>query len=106
MWAMSTPSPPAKLSPKFIAPHPGSQQMPCWDTGELVDAPRFTLRNWFAMLGPGLVMGAAAIGGGEWLSGPAVTAKYGAALLWVATVSILVQVLYNIEISRYALYTG
>ena len=58
------------------------------------------------MIGPGLVMGASAIGGGEWLAGPAVTAKYGAALLWVATVSILIQVLYNIEISRYTLYTG
>ncbi|MBW8884859.1 MAG: Nramp family divalent metal transporter, partial [Planctomycetia bacterium] len=30
----------------------------------------------------------------------------GGALLWVAAVSILFQVVYNIEISRYALYTG
>ena len=58
------------------------------------------------MIGPGLVMGASAIGGGEWLAGPAVTAKYGGALLWVATVSIVFQVIYNIEISRYTLYTG
>ncbi len=90
----------------FEAPHPGSKNMPRWTTGELIDAPRFTKQSLMAMIGPGLVMGASAIGGGEWLSGPAVTAKYGAALLWVATVSILVQVLYNIEISRYALYTG
>jgi hypothetical protein len=80
--------------------------MPRWDAGELIDAPRFRLRNLLAMIGPGLVMGAAAIGGGEWLAGPAVTAKYGPALLWVATVSILFQVVYNIEISRYTLYTG
>ncbi len=91
---------------KFIAPHPGSQEMPRWSAGELVEAPVFTRRNWFAMIGPGLVMGASAVGGGEWLAGPAVTAKYGPALLWVATISILVQVLYNIEISRYTLYTG
>ena len=39
--------------------------MPRWDTGELIDAPIFTWRNLFAMLGPGLVMGASAIGGGE-----------------------------------------
>ncbi len=90
----------------FEAPHPGSKLMPRWDTGELIDAPRFTKQSLLAMIGPGLVMGASAIGGGEWLSGPAVTAKYGAALLWVATVSILIQVLYNIEISRYTLYTG
>ncbi len=82
--------------------------MPRWNVAELIDAPKFqlTLRSILAMIGPGLVMGAAAVGGGEWLFGPAVTAKYGAALLWVGTVSILFQVLYNIEISRYTLYTG
>jgi hypothetical protein len=90
----------------FEAPHPGTKAMPRWDTGELIDAPVFTWKNALAMIGPGLVMGASAIGGGEWLAGPAVTAKYGGALLWVATVSIIFQVIYNIEISRYALYTG
>src|SRR5438034_11354572 len=100
----ATAAPPNKHS--FEAPHPGSQVMPRWDTGELSDAPKFTWKNILAMIGPGLVMGASAIGGGEWLAGPAVTAKYGGALLWVAAVSILFQVVYNIEISRYALYTG
>jgi hypothetical protein len=80
--------------------------MPRWDAGELLDAPVFNWKNILAMIGPGLVMGASAIGGGEWLAGPAVTAKYGGVLLWVATVSIFFQVIYNIEISRYALYTG
>lgn len=88
------------------APWPGSHEMPRWDRAELIDAPVFQSRSILRMLGPGLVMGAAAIGGGEWLAGPAVTAKYGPALLWVATVSILFQVVYNIEISRYTLYTG
>jgi len=58
------------------------------------------------MLGPGLLMGGAAIGGGEWLMGPMVTARYGGALLWLATLSILSQVVYNMEISRYTLYCG
>ncbi len=58
------------------------------------------------MLGPGLVMGGAAIGGGEWLTGPLVTARYGGALLWLATLSVLFQVIYNVEISRYTLYSG
>jgi hypothetical protein len=100
----ATASPPHAKS--FEAPHPGSKAMPRWDTGELIDAPVFTWRNLLAMIGPGLVMGASAIGGGEWLAGPAVTAKYGGALLWVATLSIFFQVIYNIEISRYTLYTG
>ncbi len=88
------------------APYVGSRQMPRWETGELIAPPRFTAVTWFALLGPGLVMGASAIGGGEWLVGPLVTAKYGGALMWLATLSILAQGLYNIEISRYTLYTG
>jgi hypothetical protein len=58
------------------------------------------------MVGPGLVMGGAAIGGGEWLTGPVVTARYGGALLWLATFSVIFQVIYNVEISRYTLYSG
>jgi hypothetical protein len=88
------------------APQPGSPEMPRWERGELPEAPRLTLRSWTQLIGPGLVMGGASIGGGEWISGPLTTAKYGGAILWLSTVSILVQVLYNIEISRYTLYCG
>lgn len=91
---------------KFETPYPGSQKMPRWTAGELIEAPVFTKKNWFALLGPGLIVGGAAIGGGEWLVGPKVTAFYGGSLLWLATVSILCQVVYNIEISRYTLYSG
>src|SRR6266498_4677603 len=38
--------------------------------------------------------------------GPAVTAQFTAALLWVATASILLQWVFNEEASRYTLYTG
>ena len=37
----------------FEAPRIGSTEMPPWNTGELIDAPKFTRRNWFALLGPG-----------------------------------------------------
>ncbi len=87
-------------------PHPGAQQMPRWDGGELPESPVFRWKNWTAIIGPSVVMAAAAIGGGEWLTGPQVTARFGPALLWLSAFSILGQVLYNIEISRYALYTG
>ena len=90
----------------FQAPYPGDKSMPQWDTGGLIDAPKFTFKKWIGMLGPGLILGGAAIGGGEWLVGPEVTAKYGGALLWLATLSIIGQVIYNIEISRYTLYSG
>ncbi len=67
------------------APYPGSKQMPRWNVANLVDAPIFTRKNWVAMLGPGLLAGGAAIGGGEWLMGPIVTARFGGNLLWLAT---------------------
>jgi hypothetical protein len=85
---------------------PGSAQMPAWNTAELPEPPKFGLRQWGSLVGPGMLMAGAAIGGGEWLTGPVVTAKYGGAILWVATVSIVAQVFYNVEISRYTLYTG
>jgi hypothetical protein len=90
----------------FVPPHPGVAEMPRWQAGELPEAPRLTLASWAMLIGPGLIMGGAAIGGGEWLSGPMTTARYGGAILWLATVSILAQVIYNLEISRYTLYTG
>jgi Mn2+/Fe2+ NRAMP family transporter len=90
----------------FVPPHPGSAAMPRWNAGELIDVPRTDWRNWLAMIGPGIVMSASAIGGGEWLLGPTVTAKYGGALMWLAATSIFFQALYNMEISRYTLYTG
>jgi hypothetical protein len=88
------------------APHPGSKDMPPWNVAELPDAPTFRWKQWTMLLGPGLLMGGAAIGGGEWLTGPIVTARYGGAMLWLATLSVLGQVIYNIEISRYTLYSG
>ncbi len=99
--------PTASAAPEEIyAPQPGTPYMPAWTVGELPDAPRFRWSQLALMLGPGLVMGGAAIGGGEWLTGPLVTARYGGSLLWLATLSVVFQVIYNVEISRYTLYSG
>jgi hypothetical protein len=89
-----------------VAHQPGSSEMPPWDVGALPEAPRLTLKSWTLLVGPGLVMGGTAIGGGEWIAGPLTTAKYGGAILWLTTLSILAQVVYNLEISRYTLYCG
>ncbi len=99
--------PTASAAPEELySPQPGTAHMPAWTVGELPEAPRFRWSQLALMLGPGLVMGGAAIGGGEWLTGPVVTARYGGALLWLATLSIVFQVIYNVEISRYTLYSG
>ena len=79
--------------------------MPAWKIGELPIPPRirWTPRS---LIGPGLMMVGAAIGGGEWLMGPAVTAQYGGIVMWLAMVSIFFQVTYNLEIMRYTVYCG
>ena len=93
--------------PTNVVEHqPGVASMPKWTVGELPDAPVFEWKKLAAFIGPGVVMAAAAIGGGEWLTGPTNTARYGAAIFWLATLSIFFQAIYNVEICRYTLYTG
>src|SRR4029079_11137273 len=76
-------APPPSEQPSFVAPHPGSKAMPRWTTGQLIDVPRVGWRDVLGMIGPGIVLSASAIGGGEWLLGPTVTAKYGGSPIWV-----------------------
>src|SRR5688500_11171221 len=87
------------------APELQSGTMPAWTLGDLPDPPQVK-RGVLGLLGPGLMMAGAAIGGGEWLVGPAATAQYGGVIMWLALASILTQLAYNVEVSRYALYCG
>ncbi|MFN7628183.1 MAG: Nramp family divalent metal transporter, partial [Pirellula sp.] len=87
-------------------PEAGGNAIPPWTAGELPEPKPLQWRNWASFIGPGIVMMGIQIGGGEWLLGPAVTAKYGGGLMWVATVAIILQVFYNMECGRYALYCG
>jgi hypothetical protein len=68
--------------------------------------PTFTRRNVLRTIGPGIIGLGAAIGSGEWLLGPSVIVAYGPTLLWITTVAVLLQVLLNLEMARYTLYTG
>jgi hypothetical protein len=61
---------------------------------------------WLALIGPGVVLAGTSIGTGEWLFGPAVSAQYGATLLWLALTSIILQVFCNLMAMRYAIYCG
>src|SRR5204862_1301 len=69
--------------------------MPPWSHGELPEPPTVK-RGVLSTLGPGLMMAGAAIGGGEWLMGPAVTAQYGGVIRWLALASILNWLAYGI----------
>jgi len=84
---------------------PGGALQP-WDVGSLPDPPALSLKKLPTLIGPGILMAGVAIGAGEWLFGPAVSAQYGGTLLWLALLSILGQVFFNIEVMRYALYCG
>jgi hypothetical protein len=80
--------------------------IPPWGEGELPEPRPLGFNNLAGLIGPGIVMCGIQIGGGEWLFGPDVTAKYGGGLMWIATVAIITQAFYNLEAGRYALYCG
>lgn len=81
-------------------------ELPAWELGELPAPPPFGVVNLFKTIGPGAILLMTAIGGGEWLVGPALGVKYGTGLMWVATLAIVLQVVFNLEAIRYTLYTG
>ena len=80
--------------------------LPAWRVMDMPAPPKYNFRNVLAIIGPGTILLGASMGSGEWLIGPAVAAQYGAALLWITTVSVILQVLLNAEMIRYTLYTG
>lgn len=83
-----------------------SQGFTPWEKAPLPDPPRQFATRWSSLIGPGLLMVGANIGGGEWLFGPLVTAQYGGRVMWLATLAILGQLFLNLAVMRYALYCG
>ncbi len=102
--------PAAGTPPDDAAPHKGWTPprtcLPTWGTAELPAPEAWRWSRLARLLGPGIVMMGIQIGGGEWLLGPEVTARYGGGLMWIASVAIVLQVFYNLECGRYALYCG
>jgi hypothetical protein len=85
---------------------PTHGELPPWEVSELQAPPPFGFRNMLKVIGPGAIMAATSIGGGEWLVGPATAVKYSSSIFLIATVAIVLQVLFNLEGIRYTLYTG
>jgi hypothetical protein len=80
---------------------------PPYEVSDMPEPPRdLTPRKLFAILGPAVIALGGTIGGGEWLVGPSLFVKWGLALLWITTVSALLQTFLNLEMTRYTLYTG
>jgi hypothetical protein len=82
----------------------------CGPAFEVTDFPeplrKITPKKLFMILGPAIIALGGTIGGGEWLIGPSLFVKWGLALLWITTISALLQVFLNLEMTRYTLYTG
>ncbi len=80
--------------------------LPAWGRDDLPEPLPFSTRNLFRTIGPGAILLATSIGAGEWVIGPMISVNSGTGIMWVATVAILVQLLFNMEAIRYTLYTG
>jgi hypothetical protein len=61
---------------------------------------------WISVVGPGVIVLGGSIGSGEFLLGPAAFVRYGLSLLWVTTVAVFLQTIFNTEVMRYTLATG
>ena len=83
-----------------------SGTLPMWGRDDLPEPLPFTVGNLLRTIGPGAILLATSIGGGEWLVGPAMSVQYGMGVFWIATVAIALQLIFNLEAIRYTLYTG
>lgn len=80
--------------------------LPAWKVMDLPAPPPYNFKNVLAVVGPGTILLGVSIGSGEWLLGPAVATTYGPTLLWVVTVSVLLQLALNMGMLRYTMATG
>ncbi len=77
-----------------------------WASAELPAPPMPRGLGWAGVVGPGVIVLGLSIGSGEFLLGPAAFVKHGLTLLWVTTVAVLLQTVFNMEVMRYTLATG
>lgn len=77
-----------------------------WRQAELPAPPMPKGLGWMGVVGPGVIVLGLSIGSGEFLLGPAAFVNYGFALLWVTTVAVFLQTIFNLELMRYTMATG
>ena len=95
-----TPPPPAATTPE------SRSGLDPWVHAELPAPPAPRGLAWLGVVGPGVIVLGASIGGGEFLLGPAVFVRYGFSLLWVTAVAVFLQTVFNTELMRWTLATG
>jgi len=63
-------------------------------------------RSFWQLSGPGAIMIGLAIGSGEMVLWPWITAKFGTEMMWAAALGVFLQLFINIEVGRWAVATG
>ncbi len=63
-------------------------------------------RNYWRLVGPGIVAGGVGLSSGEFVLWPFIASQVGLVLLWGAFVGVLTQFFLNMEVERYTLATG
>jgi hypothetical protein len=77
-----------------------------WKRAELPAPPNPRGLAWLGVVGPGVIVLGLSIGSGEFLLGPAAFVRHGLSLLWVSSVAIFFQTIFNTELMRYTVATG
>jgi hypothetical protein len=77
-----------------------------WVNAELPPPPTPKGLGWAAVVGPGVIVLGLSIGSGEFLLGPTVFVRYGFSLLWVTSLAVFLQTVFNTELMRYTVATG
>ena len=85
----------------------GRWPIPKGDMGSLgvKDLPSIPLGRLYK-LGPSIIVLGIALGGGELIMWPRLTAEYGAGLMWLAIIGVSLQWFINVELGRYTIATG
>ena len=63
-------------------------------------------RNYWRLVGPGIVAGGVGLSSGEFVLWPYIASQVGLVLLWGALVGVVTQFFLNMEVERYTLATG
>jgi hypothetical protein len=93
------------VTDRLAAPESRSGLEP-WVRAELPLPPDPRGLGWLKAVGPGIIVLGVSIGSGEFLLGPAAFVRYGLSLLWITTIAIFLQTIFNTELMRYTLATG
>ena len=76
--------------------------LPLRDVREMPEPPR----NYWRLVGPGIVAGGVGLSSGEFVLWPFIASQVGLVLLWGAIVGVVTQFFLNMEVERYTLATG